>query len=85
MWPVEQAERKITKEKLRRNDHLQIAAQLFEAFSDSENYSICLARLARVYELQGRYTEAEPLYVEALEIRKTELGDRHPYTAYQSE
>ena len=25
--------------------------------------------------------EAEPLYVQALEICKTELGDRHPNTA----
>ncbi|NJM99427.1 MAG: tetratricopeptide repeat protein, partial [Phormidesmis sp. RL_2_1] len=30
---------------------------------------------------QGRYGEAEPLLVEALAIRKTELGDRHPSTA----
>ena len=30
---------------------------------------------------QGRYVEAEPLYLEALEISKAELGDRHPYTA----
>ncbi|MGB5915758.1 MAG: tetratricopeptide repeat protein [Phormidesmis sp.] len=30
---------------------------------------------------QGRYGEAEPLYVEALEIYKTALGDRHPDTA----
>ena len=32
-------------------------------------------------ESQGRYGDAEPLYVEALEIRKSELGDRHPDTA----
>ncbi|KPQ32078.1 MAG: TPR repeat [Phormidesmis priestleyi Ana] len=30
---------------------------------------------------QGRYEEAEPLYVKALEIRKAELGERHPDTA----
>ena len=30
---------------------------------------------------QGRYGEAEPLYVEALKIWKTELGERHPSTA----
>lgn len=30
---------------------------------------------------QGRYKEAEPLYQQALEIRRTELGDRHPSTA----
>ena len=28
----------------------------------------------------GRYGEAEPLYSQALEIRKGSLGDRHPDT-----
>ena len=37
--------------------------------------------MALLYESQGRYGEAEPLYVEALEISKAELGDRHPFTA----
>ncbi|PZO48551.1 MAG: tetratricopeptide repeat-containing protein [Phormidesmis priestleyi] len=40
-----------------------------------------VSRLARLYSDQGRYTEAEPLYVQALEIWKIELGDRHLYTA----
>ncbi|MGB3574470.1 MAG: tetratricopeptide repeat protein, partial [Phormidesmis sp.] len=30
---------------------------------------------------QGRYGEAEPLYLDALAISKAELGDRHPDTA----
>ena len=30
---------------------------------------------------QGRYGEAEPLYLEALAISKAELGQRHPNTA----
>jgi tetratricopeptide (TPR) repeat protein len=37
--------------------------------------------LAALYESQSRYPEAEPLYIQALEISKTELGDRHPFTA----
>ena len=37
--------------------------------------------LVEVYRSQGRYGEAEPLYVQALEIWKAELGDRHPDTA----
>ncbi len=37
--------------------------------------------MASLYWSQGRYGEAEPLLVEALEIRKSELGDRHPNTA----
>ncbi|MCU0570153.1 MAG: tetratricopeptide repeat protein, partial [Oculatellaceae cyanobacterium Prado106] len=30
---------------------------------------------------QGRYSEAEPLYLQALEIRRSQLGNDHPYTA----
>jgi len=33
-------------------------------------------------EAQGRYGEAEPLYLEALTIRKAELGKQHPDTAF---
>ncbi|MEL6555441.1 MAG: tetratricopeptide repeat protein, partial [Cyanobacteria bacterium J06621_11] len=37
--------------------------------------------LAALYESQGRYQEAEPLLLDALNIRKAELGERHPDTA----
>ena len=37
--------------------------------------------LAGLYESQGRYKSAEPLYLEALEISTEQLGDRHPDTA----
>ncbi|MGB3767984.1 MAG: tetratricopeptide repeat protein, partial [Phormidesmis sp.] len=57
---------------------LKAAAKLLEAAGDLEDYADSLDRLARVYELQGRYGEAEPLYLQALEITKAELGDRHP-------
>jgi tetratricopeptide (TPR) repeat protein len=40
-----------------------------------------LNNLAGLYRSQGRYGEAEPLLVEALEISKAELGNRHPSTA----
>ena len=36
--------------------------------------------LANLYWNQGRYDEAEPLYLETLEIRKRVLGDDHPDT-----
>jgi tetratricopeptide (TPR) repeat protein len=36
--------------------------------------------LGKLYEGQGKYTEAEPLYVECLAMRKQVLGDRHPST-----
>jgi tetratricopeptide (TPR) repeat protein len=34
-----------------------------------------------LYYAQGRYAEAEPLYLEALNIRRSQLGAEHPYTA----
>jgi tetratricopeptide (TPR) repeat protein len=34
-----------------------------------------------LYYSQGRYTEAEPLYLEALDLRKRLLGDNHPDVA----
>nr|NCR06836.1 tetratricopeptide repeat protein [Microcystis aeruginosa LG13-03] len=39
-----------------------------------------LNNLAALYESQGRYTEAEPLYLEALDLKKR-LGDNHPSVA----
>jgi tetratricopeptide (TPR) repeat protein len=39
-----------------------------------------LNNLARLYEAQGRYDEAEPLCQQALAIRKARLGEQHPYT-----
>ena len=37
--------------------------------------------LAVLYNDQGRYEKAEPLYLQALELRKSLLGDRHPDVA----
>jgi tetratricopeptide (TPR) repeat protein len=39
-----------------------------------------LNNLAKLYYSQGRYTEAEPLYVQALELSKRVLGANHPTT-----
>jgi len=36
--------------------------------------------LAGLYESQGKYDEAEPLYVECLRMRREVLGDNHPDT-----
>ncbi|MBP5978025.1 tetratricopeptide repeat protein, partial [Brasilonema sp. CT11] len=36
--------------------------------------------LARLYFPQGRYTEAEPLHIKALEIAERSLGVNHPNT-----
>jgi tetratricopeptide (TPR) repeat protein len=37
--------------------------------------------LPTLYTEQGRYDEAEPLYLEILEIQRRVLGDDHPDTA----
>jgi tetratricopeptide (TPR) repeat protein len=39
-----------------------------------------LNNLALLYDSQGRYSEAEPLYLEALDLKKQLLGDNHPHT-----
>ena len=36
--------------------------------------------LAGLYEKQGKYDQAEPLYVHCLAKRKQKLGDNHPDT-----
>ncbi len=36
--------------------------------------------MAKLYYLQGRYTEAEPLYLQALEIFEQRLGVSHSST-----
>ena len=40
-----------------------------------------LNNLAGLYKSQGRYGEAEPLYLEALAMRKQLLGEAHPAVA----
>lgn len=39
-----------------------------------------LNNLAGLYRSQGRYSEAEPLYVQALSILLAALGQEHPKT-----
>jgi CHAT domain-containing protein/Tfp pilus assembly protein PilF len=40
-----------------------------------------LNNLALLYKTQGRYTEAEPLFIQALDMRKKLLGAEHPDVA----
>ncbi|WP_287728716.1 tetratricopeptide repeat protein [Microcystis sp. M061S2] len=39
-----------------------------------------LNNLAELYKYQGRYAEAEPLYVRAIAIYQERLGENHPDT-----
>ena len=40
-----------------------------------------LNNLAGLYDSQGRYEDAEPLYLQALEMTRKLLGQEHPYVA----
>jgi tetratricopeptide (TPR) repeat protein len=42
--------------------------------------ALSLNNLALLYQSQGRYTEAEPLYLEAINIATQALGENHPHT-----
>ncbi len=48
---------------------------------DHPRVATSLNNLAALYQAQGRYTEAEPLYKRALAIRKKVLGPEHPTVA----
>ena len=50
--------------------------------SDHPELPEALDLLAKVYEKQERYIEAEPLYVEAKDINEHTLGVTHPQTAF---
>ena len=50
------------------------------AVLDDQN-PLYLNNLAIMYELMGRYADAEPLFVESLAILKKQLGDEHPNVA----
>jgi tetratricopeptide (TPR) repeat protein len=49
--------------------------------NDSPEVAISLDRIAGLYYDQGRYSDAEPLYVRALAITEQQLGANHPSTA----
>ena len=48
---------------------------------DHPSVATSLNNLAGLYDNQGRYSEAEPLYIDALALRKRLLGDDHPAVA----
>jgi tetratricopeptide (TPR) repeat protein len=56
---------------------LKLAIKENNKLLEAETYN----NLALLYQTQGRYAEAEPLYLKALAIREKELGKNHPSTA----
>ena len=49
--------------------------------ADHPSVATSLNNLALLYRSQGKYSEAEPLYLRSLEIRERELGADHPDVA----
>jgi tetratricopeptide (TPR) repeat protein len=60
--------------------HLKKLLAWCEGNKDTQ-FILSLDGLAVLYYSQGRYTEAEPLYVRSLAIREEQLGANHPHTA----
>ena len=54
--------------------------EIFEG-DNYPNVTENLNNLAKLYQSQGRYAEAEPLLIQALELRKRLLGENHPHVA----
>jgi tetratricopeptide (TPR) repeat protein len=59
----------------------QRAVNLQESLGRELDLSYSLNNLATLYESQGRYSEAEPLFVRSLEIYECQLGIDHPDVA----
>jgi len=54
--------------------------EIFEG-DNYPNVTENLNNLAKLYQSQGRYAKAEPLHLQALELRKRLLGENHPDVA----
>jgi tetratricopeptide (TPR) repeat protein len=54
------------------------AADLQKELGLEEDFALTLNNLAELYYYQGRYDQAEPLFLQALELRKRLLGEDHP-------
>ncbi|MDZ8227763.1 tetratricopeptide repeat protein, partial [Nostoc sp. ChiVER01] len=57
------------------------ALELQKELGLEEDVATSLNNLALLYNSQGRYSEAEPLFIQALALRRQLLGDEHPNVA----
>ncbi|WP_445245664.1 tetratricopeptide repeat protein [Microcoleus sp. OTE_8_concoct_300] len=62
-------------------DYFQKAIGLQQELEMELELSSSLNYLAQLYQSQGRYTEAEPLYLQAVEIDRRSLPEDHPSLA----
>ncbi|NJR15498.1 MAG: tetratricopeptide repeat protein, partial [Calothrix sp. CSU_2_0] len=58
--------------------YFQKAVELQEKLDSELELASSLNNLASLYRSQGKYEAAEPLYLQALELRKSILGENHP-------
>jgi tetratricopeptide (TPR) repeat protein len=58
-------------------DYLDRAIVLQTKFQSEQALAVSLNSLALLYQSQGRYSEAEPLFLRSLEIRERQLGADH--------
>ena len=75
-----------------RADYVDAERLLSAALEEAEEFGVedprfatSLNNLAGLYQNQGRYAEAEPLYQRALAIREKALGPEHPSVAQSLE
>ncbi|MEL6816657.1 MAG: tetratricopeptide repeat protein, partial [Cyanobacteria bacterium J06598_3] len=61
--------------------HLETVSAQWTAALDDDDKTWCCTGLARFYQSMSRWVEAERCCQRSLEIRKAELGERHPDTA----
>ncbi|MHC5821704.1 MAG: tetratricopeptide repeat protein, partial [Nostoc sp.] len=61
--------------------YINKALELQKELGLEEDVAASLNNLAFLYDSQGRYSEAEPLYIQALALRRQLLGDEHPDVA----
>jgi tetratricopeptide (TPR) repeat protein len=73
----EKPERSLIKESTIMITHLQAAIERLDRPEQALDLATCLYRMANLYYEQGRYAEAEPLYLQSLEMRQQHLGNHH--------
>ncbi|OUL34866.1 tetratricopeptide repeat protein, partial [Nostoc sp. 106C] len=62
-------------------EYLRKAVELQKELGLEKDLATSLNNLAYLYKSQGRYSEAEPLYLQALSLRRRLLGEEHPDVA----
>ena len=64
---------------------LQVAEEQMQLLKDTygsnhHEYATAMNNVATLFQALGRYTEAEPLLMEASQIQQRTLGSDHPHT-----